>query len=446
MNTAQPSVAPRAPAQPASAAAGARAASASTAAFATAALLLLALHFGPLVGLLGFVLDGDPRWALVGLARDVIGVALLAFGAAALFSAHRTPLPASARWALLLVASCLLLGLLAASSPLVLALNLRRLVFLPLLFVAMLLIPWSPAQLRALEGLVLTGCLVVAALGIAEWLAPESLWTHTLQIEAFKSANPFDRFGWMPYHESGRFFSWDFERWVGMPLRRAISSYLEPTTLAAGLSAGLVLALAQRARGIGAGWWAPLLAACALATLAKSFLIFVPLVLAWRLVGVPAPTQVLGISAAAAVLALVAAARGHVEGPLAHVEGLASALRFLADGHWLGEGIGEAGNYSDADTEVGAESGLGNTIAQIGVFALLPLLWVRALAREVMQRARAQGDPGGPWLAAWLLFWLVAYLFSASSLGVGGNALGFVLLALYLHRNRPHWALMAWQR
>jgi hypothetical protein len=47
--------------------------------------------------------------------------------------------------------------------------------------------------------------------------------------------------------------------------------------------------------------------------------------------------------------------------------------------------------------------------------------------------ARTRRDPGGPWLAAWLLFWTLTYLFSASSLAVGGNSLGFALVALYLH-------------
>ena len=50
-----------------------------------------------------------------------------------------------------------------------------------------------------------------------------------------------------------------------------------------------------------------------------------------------------------------------------------------------------------------------------------------------MATAVARRDPGGPWLAGWLLFWLISYLLSASSLGVGGNALGFMALVLYIH-------------
>ena len=50
----------------------------------------------------------------------------------------------------------------------------------------------------------------------------------------------------------------------------------------------------------------------------------------------------------------------------------------------------------------------------------------------MLQAGESQNDPGAPWLAAWLVFWLVCYLLSASSLGVGGNALDFMMLALYL--------------
>jgi hypothetical protein len=413
-------------------------AGAPAAAFAVAVLLVWALQLGSLVGLLGFLFTGSPAWALVGLARDVIGAALLLFGLHAWLTVARgAPLPASARWALFMVLVFALLGLMAASPPLVLALNLRRMVFLPLIFIAIGLINWSPSQIHAMTRSILLSSLLVAVLGIAEWLAPQALWTDVLDIDAFKSANPFDRFAFLPFQDSGRFFTWDFEAWTGVPLRRAISSYLEPTTLAAGLTAALVLALAERARGVGAAaaaWW--LLAVCAVLTFAKSFLIFLPLLGLWRLLGTPSPRHVLWITALSAGVALAASAAGLVDGPLAHVEGLASALRFLAEGHWLGAGIGEGGNYSDAESAVGAESGFGNVVAQVGLAAVLPLLWLRAVANEVLERADAEGDPGGPWLAAWVLFWLVAYLFSASSLGVGGNALGFALMALYLHPNR----------
>ncbi len=402
-------------------------------AFAALAFLVLALQFGPMVGLIGFRLSGDDDWAWNGIVRDFAVIALMAFALVAWpAQARLRALPASARWALLIVVVYSLLALLTASGLLLTALNLRRLVLVPLLFVALLIIPWTPRQIDQLFVLVVASCAVVAGFGLVERMAPETLWTDVLDIEAYTAANNFDRFGHLPYAESGRFFSTDLEAWTGAPMRRVISTYLEPTTLAAGMAVLLVLALARQARGHRAVTLIVLALACGLATLSKGYAIFLAVLVAWRVLGVFSPRHLLWLALLAGALA-IAASRFHLDGPLEHVAGLATALEYLAQGRWFGEGIGAAGNFSDAGAEIGEESGLGNVIAQVGVAALLSLLWVRALARDVLATGAARRDPGAPWIAAWLLFWMVTYLFSASSLGVGGNALGFTVLALYLH-------------
>jgi hypothetical protein len=394
------------------------------------ACLFAALQFGPAIGLVGYRLSGLWYFALVGAARDLLVVGLLALGALAWLARPPAPLPASARWALAMVLVYAAFGLAGDESLPLVALNLRRLVLVPLLFVALWLIPWSRAQIRLLFALVLWSCVAVALIGIAERLAPNALWTDALEIDRYTQANPFDRFGHLPFDQSGRYFSWDLEPLAGVPLRRMISTYLEATTLAAAMALGLVLALARRSAVL-----ALLFLACGLLTLSKGFLLFLCLLAGYALLGWPSPRQVFMLAALAAAAALGLVSMGHVDGPFAHVDGLASALRYLAEGGLLGEGLGAAGNLTNSDTDVGSESGLGNAIAQVGVAALLPFVWVRALAGEVLQAAAARGD-GGRWLAAWLLFWFGSFLMSASSLGVGGNALGFALLALYLH---PAW-------
>ncbi|CAD5371279.1 conserved membrane hypothetical protein [Rubrivivax sp. A210] len=409
-------------------------ASAAAPAFALVVLLILALQFGPLVGLLGFRLTADPQWALNGVVRDAAVVALLLLGAMALAGASPAPpLPASARWALLMVLVYGVLALRSSSGLVLTALNLRRLALVPLLFAALLAIPWSRPQLERLFALLVASSVAVALLGLAERAAPESLWTGWLDVESYTAANALDRFGSLPYAQSGRFFTWDLEPWTGVPLRRMVSSYLEPTTLAAAMAVLLVLALARRARGHAAAAAVALALLCGLATWSKGFVLFLLALAGWRLLGLPSPRQVWSLAIAASALALWAAATGHLEGPLEHVEGLASSLDYLRAGNWLGEGVGAAGNYTDTDTDFGNESGFGNVVGQVGLAALLPLAWVAALAREVLSAAAARGDSGGPWLAGWLLYWTLSYLLSASSLGVGGNALGFAMLALYLH-------------
>ncbi len=420
-------------------------------AFATLVALIVALQFGPAIGLLGFRLTGSMGWTLIGGARDALVMLLVGLSLASMLSSPRPwhP-PAAALWALLLVLVYTAFAFASSEHPVLVALNLRRLALVPLLFVALLLLPWNRPQLERLMALVLTSSVVVALLGLFERLSPDALWTSVLDVGAFMAANPIDPWGLLPFEDSGRFFTWDLEPLTGNAVRRLVSTYLEPTTLAPTLALALLMALAARARrraraderGMQA-WVAAtplpalLLLVAGLLTVSKGFIIFIGLLLLWRVLGVPQPRQVFLLSAVGIASSLLLGEAGYTDGAFSHMAGLASATEYLLDGHLLGEGLGAAGNYAGtADTDVGTESGLGNGIAQIGLAALLPLLWVRSIALQAWHTSLARRDPGGAWIAAWLLLWFLTYLLSASSLGVGGNALGFTVLALYLH---PAW-------
>lgn len=396
--------------------------------------LVLALQFSPLLGLLGYESTGWAEWAWIGSLRDLLAAALVA---SALVARWRTPapapLPASARWAIALVMLYGLAAMAHAGSGLFpVALNLRRLVLVPAVFFAVLIVPWTPRQIDALLRLLFATGVAVALFGIAERLLPDSLWIEVLDVQAYTTANNFDPFGAAAFHESGRFFSNDLDFVLANPVRRMISSYLEPTTLAAGMAALLCQAMARRARGHGARLAVALALVCGLATLSKGFAAFLVLLAAWQLTGAPSARHAVALVMLVCGAALLAE-QLHLDGPLAHVAGLVSALRHLLEGNWWGQGLGGAGNYTDSGSEVGGESGLGNVIAQIGVVAAVSLAWLGVLGRDLLGAAAARRDPGGPWLASWLVFWAVTYALSASSLGVGGNAVGFLLLGLYLH-------------
>jgi hypothetical protein len=413
-------------------------------------LLIVSLQFGPAIGLLGFRLTGSTAFSWVGGARDalVIGLALMAL--LSLLASSTTPrLPPAARWALVLVVVYVGFALASPQPAVLVALNLRRLALVPLLFVALLLLPWSRPQLQRLMAWLMGTSAVVALIGLAERFSPDALWTRVLDVVAYFSANPLDPFGMLPFEASGRFFSWDLEPGYGIVLRRLVSTYLEPTTLAPTMALALLVAASARARRRhgaapdGTPRWAaatplPLLlfVLAGVLTVSKGFVLFLVLLMMWRWLGVPQPKQVFLLSAVSIAAALALGEAGYTEGAFEHLSGLASAAQYLAQGNLLGEGLGAAGNYAITDTDLGAESGLGNGVAQIGIAALLPLLWVRSIALGAWHTALARRDPGGPWIAAWLLFWFLTYLLSASSLGVGGNALGFAVLALYLH---PAW-------
>ncbi|OYV01737.1 MAG: hypothetical protein CFE45_03525 [Burkholderiales bacterium PBB5] len=403
-------------------------------AYAVAVLLLLALQFGPLLGLIGFRLTENPQWTLVGALRDMAVAALVALAAASrLLSGRQHPLPASAQWALGTAAAFVLLGLLSNSDLFAMAYNLRRLTLAPLLFAALLLIPWTTQEIERLFALVAATSLLVALMGLAEWAAPDALWTDVLQIEAYNAANGFDPFRALGFHESGRFYSSDLTVLADHSVRRAVSSYVEPTTLAAGMSAALVLALARQARGHRAGALLLATGLCGLLTVSKGYLVFLVILLCWRLTSLPSPRHLLLITVVCMAAAALGTSMGLMDGAFAHLGGATEGLKYLWEGRLLGEGIGNAGNYTQSGDTTGGDSGLGNAIAQTGVLAFLPLLWLRAMARDVLDRAHLSRDPGGPWLASWTMFWIVTYALSASSQGVSGNGLGFAILALYLH-------------
>jgi hypothetical protein len=262
-------------------------------------------------------------------------------------------------------------------------------------------------------------------------------------VTDYLAANPFDPWGALPFENSGRFFSWDLELLLGTRVRRLVSTYIEPTTLAPALALGLLLGMAVRERrrygqDVGMSFSVPLWAVIATLiagylTVSKGFALFTLLLLSWRVLGIPSPRHVFLMAAFLTAGAIVLFESGYSEGAFSHAAGLATGWQYLADGNLWGEGLGAAGNYTDSDLDVGTESGLGNGIAQIGLAAFLPIFWIRSIAVAVLQAADRRRDGGGPWIAAWLLLWFLTYLLSASSLGVGGNALGFSMLALYLH-------------
>jgi hypothetical protein len=156
--------------------------------YGTLVLLIFAIQFGQALGLMGFSLGGDWRWALNGVLRDVL---LLLLGIVGTYSAltPRLPLSASASWARSLVSVYSLFGMAVSIGLVPLSLNLRRLAFVLLLFVVLLLIPWSNSQVDGLLRCIVTTCVAVAVLGLIERLSPTPLWTVCLDIDRFYAAN-----------------------------------------------------------------------------------------------------------------------------------------------------------------------------------------------------------------------------------------------------------------
>ncbi len=408
-------------------------------AFSALVALILVLQFSPIAGLIGFRLTGDGAWSLIGVARDAL-VLTLAAGVLvqSMFSVRPSRWRRSTAWA---TATLLAVGGLATVSSAdvaSIALNLRRLLLFPLLSLAVIWAQLSPKQVALLLRLILGTTLIVAVFGILEYFAPDALWSDYFKVVNYFSSNPFDPFGALPFRESGRFFTWDWQDWTGGPVRRAVSTYLEPTTLAAALMCGVCLAAAaSRAREPIVSLKIVLLIACGILTLSKSFGLFLIILVLYISWGIPSPRRLLSLTVAGCAIALAAQSLDLTEGMFAHVGGLATAINHVVKGNLLGDGLGNAGNYAaeGSDLGIGAESGLGNLLAQVGIVALLYVIWIQQLATDVLKSARKRQDRSGVFFAAMVLGWYVSFLFSASSLGIGGNALTFMAVSLYLHKN-----------
>lgn len=408
--------------------------------FAYAALvaLVLTLQFSPIVGLIGYRLTGANGWSSMGVVRDAL---VLLLGAAVLLRSVLTlqlvRWTRSLAWAAITLITLAILAVVSTADPVFIALNLRRMLIFPLLFFAVAAAQLGSHQIHSLLRLILNTTVFVAVFGIIEYFSPNALWRDHLRVVEYFSSNPLDPFGVLPFEESGRFFSWDLHGLFGGPIRRAVSTYLEPTTLAAAFICGICLAAAaRRLQQKNATLKLLLILACGVLTLSKALGLFLIAMVLYVHFRVPSPRWILTLTIIGGGFALWAQSVGLTWGKFEHVGGLASAISHVASGHYLGEGIGNAGITENIwEVEIGAESGLGHLMAQVGLVALIYLLWIQSIAADVIRRARERRDPSGIYLASMVLGWFISFLFSASSLGIGGNALVFLALSLYLHKN-----------
>jgi hypothetical protein len=408
--------------------------------YGTLLLLQLALHFSPAIGLIGFVATGSFLWSFSGVARDAL-IATLVLLVALMSAFGRASIGkwSSIRWSSFLAVSLIAIAVLTSTDAAAAALNLRRMVLFPALFVCAALAPLTPAQVRRLFAAFLFLTLAIGIAGCVEYLLPNAFWTNVLRVQEYFAANPLDPFGTLPFEETGRFFSWDLQQWFGGPVRRSVSTYLEPTTYAAALMTALAIGLSWSPRRgrIRYGPW-PIIALAGLITVSKAFLIAFLLCMFHRWTNRPRSGDLLPILLVGGGAAFGVVAMGATEGKFEHITGLTTAIGHVLGGAYFGEGVGNAGNYAAADSDltVGAESGLGNLLAQTGIVALIYLTWIASVLRDVSAQGRrlgAQRLASGVVVATYA--WLISFLFSASSMGVGGNSFLFLLAGLFLNRS-----------
>lgn len=400
---------------------------------AYAILTVLVLSFGTALSILWFETG-------FGGAEYVIALkdAMLAFGVLiiALFRLGRIGgfrmRDRSADWILLVLLFVNLISFALSNAELSLRIvNLRRNLSL---FVC-LWIFWNlgrnPKILSTISKLSFAILFVVAVVGLVEYFCPDSLWNRTIDIPGYWKSIELDPFATDRIADSGRFYTDDLTSFVGHSVRRMVSFYAEPTTLAAFFVAMFCWSYAGRSR-----WIRLAIVLAGLLTFSKFFVLSVLFVIAIkRFADRLSPRLMLYCYGACVLISVLILGLGIQSGALNHVRGIVSLYQLVSKRAVLGFGLGGGGNYSanyQEETSIGAESGIGNIVAQMGVLAIAYLWSIARLYRLLLARWRQFRSEEYLVGILMLVSWVLSFFLSASSLGLSGNAFIFMYLGLVL--------------
>jgi len=311
----------------------------------------------------------------------------------------------------------------------------RRFAELPLVYLAGRLLPIRLADARAIMLAIVAVAVPVAIFGFLErsvwetliWrdLAPASQYYHlSMQggIAAYAGEANLERlYQGLPLN------FWQFG--AGDTVRRLVSTYMEPTTLAMYLAIAGAVALSLWPRKWPTYVVTAVLVAAAVLTLGKAGLLVFGVaggyaVLAgWRS-ELRRPSTVVGIAAAIGVVVAVGAvamqAFGTWSSALAHLRGLKDGLDSVVHAPF-GTGLGYGGDFGIG--QAGAESSIGVMLIQIGLPGLgLWLAWLVGLAVACAYAAR-KSELGLVWLtlAVAVFAFLITAAFTESAGGLLGN-------------------------
>lgn len=273
--------------------------------------------------------------------------------------------------------------------------------------------------------------LILLMVGVFDYVAPDPFWDSVMQIPEYWRKISVDPFATPTIAENGRFYSWDLLSVVGKAVRRMVSLYLEPTTLAACLSAGFCVAYAHRRRLLSA-----VIAVLGALTISKFFIM--SLILTGIVVSQKRrlrPRMFIGVIVLFVFISIGILALQIESGAFAHLKGVVSLVDIFSEGKIFGFGLGGAGNYTAADSEagdLGSESGVGNLVAQLGIGALVYLVFFQVIFSQLV--LAYQKYQSRTILAAVCCFisWVMSFMLSASSLGLSGNAMFFIFIGCVL--------------
>jgi hypothetical protein len=311
----------------------------------------------------------------------------------------------------------------------------RRFAELPLVYLAGRLLPIRLGDARAIMLAIVAVAVPVAIFGFLErsvwetliWrdLAPASQYYHlSMQggIAAYAGQANLERlYQGLPLN------FWQFG--AGDTVRRLVSTYMEPTTLAMYLAIAGAVALSLWPRKWPTYVVTAVLVVAAVLTLGKAGLLVFgaaggyAVLAGWR-PELRRPSTVVGIAAAIGVAVAVGAvamqAFGSWSSVLAHLRGLKEGLDSVVHAPF-GTGLGYGGDFGIG--QAGAESSIGVMLIQIGLPGLgLWLAWLVGLAVACAYAAR-KSELGLVWLtlSVAVFAFLITAAFTESAGGLLGN-------------------------
>ncbi len=276
----------------------------------------------------------------------------------------------------------------------------------------------------------------VCVFGFLTLLLPISFWDEFLDVPSYLNAGSYLKMSVASIYNTSSYTS-DLIFLTGEKFPRMISTYVESTTLGSFFTFFFVYALFSRLvkyRRL----YLLLFFTGGLLVFSKAFIFSVFIVGIYYLLKKPSVSVAIAI---VIILFLISAGIsiyiGKIHGGLAHFIGFYTGFDLLINNP-LGFGLGEAGNRGQFSTGTvnggnGGESGIGNILAQIGVFGLLvPIIFLKLLSffnKVYYQTYSAE------YVAIFVVtvVWFIILCLSASSLGLTGNYIFFIFIGILLN-------------
>jgi hypothetical protein len=272
---------------------------------------------------------------------------------------------------------------------------------------------------------------IIFAVGMIEYFLPNSFWNVTIHLPEYWMRNDLIAFPVRTVAESGRFYSWDYMWLFDHPIRRVVSLYTEPTTLAAFVAFVFCLSLFDLP-----WYFRVLIGGFGVLTISKFFFLSLLIIGTLYAIRRHLPKRLMifcyvlfvGGAAVAVLLQLNS-------GTFSHLNGVANLSQLFIQKKFFGFGLGGAGNFGDDASmagDIGEESGLGNITAQIGIGIFAYLLLFHRIFVRLRNRWIDSGDPHFLIGIMMWITWVLSFFLSASSLGISGNAFTFMYIASVL--------------